>query len=325
MKKSTTYECPVCHKPLTKAEFEKALEIHTAKEKHLHDLEKSLWNRERRLKEDVAHAKQQGEKAGESKEKRRAERLMAGQKRTIQKLQERVGQLEKGTTPQTEGLEFEEKLLGRLKNEFPSDNIQRKGKLVGDIVQVVRFEGKDAGKIIYECKRTPRISGRHVRQTYQAKQSAHADFAILVTTGRKKRFGGLMEMGGVLVVAPLGVIPLATLIRSNLIEMLRAKITQKQRAKIAQELLKYIASPQLKNPIEEVIRLSSDLQNMVKEEYDDHVDTWKKRLEHYQRINWDGSHVQSNIQRILHGKEPKVALAPKPQPMLLNGNGRSAA
>jgi hypothetical protein len=241
---------------------------------------------------------------------------MAGQRKTIKKLEERIAQLEKGTTPQTEGLEFEEKLLARLRKEFPSDDIQLKGKVVGDIVQAVRYEGKDAGKIIYECKRTPRISGKHARQAYLAKQSSHADFAVLVTTGHKKGFAGLMELGGVLVVAPLGAIPLAVLLRTNLIEMLRAKITTAQRAKIAQRLLKYITSPQLKNPIEEVIHLSVELQGMVKEEYDDHVKVWKKRLEHYGRIHWDSSQIQSNLQRILHGKEPKYVLPPKAQLLL---------
>lgn len=318
------YSCPVCGKPLTKAEFEKALQIHTAKEEHLHDLEVSLRKRELRLKETVTQANLQGRKAGEQREKQRAERLMAGQKRTIKKLEERITQLEKGTTPQTDGLEFEQKLFARLKREFQGfgDDIQRKGKLVSDIVHIVRYEGKDAGKIIYECKRTPRISGKHVQQAYQAKQSAHADFAVVVTTGRKKGFGGLMTVDGVLVVAPLGVVPLATLLRTNLIEMLRSKITQKQRAKIAQKLLKYITSPQLRNPIEEVIHLSANLQNMVKEEYHDHVDIWKKRLMHYQKINWDGSQVQGNLKLILHGKEPKILAQPKLQALLPAVNGR---
>jgi hypothetical protein len=95
--------------------------------------------------------------------------------------------------------------------------------------------------------------------------------------------------------------------------MLRAKITTEQRAKIAQRLLKYITSPQLRNPIEEVIQLSTQLQSMVKDEYHDHVEVWKKRLRHYEKIHWDTTQVRVNFQRILHGKEPKHLLAPKPQ------------
>ncbi len=45
----------------------------------------------------------------------------------------RIKQLEKGTKPQTEGLEFEENLYKRLKKEFPKDKVEHKGK-GGDIL-----------------------------------------------------------------------------------------------------------------------------------------------------------------------------------------------
>ncbi len=304
--------CPVCGTLLSRSAFEKALKIHMAREKHYDELKKELEKREEGFDKEVASA----EVRGQQKEKRRGERLMAGQKKTIGILQERISQLEKGTTPQTDGLEFEDKLLTRLQKEFEGDRIKPEGKLVGDIVHTVVYEGKEAGKITYECKRTPGINIKHVQQAHLAKQACQADFAILVTTGKKKRFSGLMEWDGVLVVAPLGVIPLAALLRANLIEMLRAKITTEQRAKIAQRMLKYITSPQLRNPIEEVIQISTGLQKMVREEIDDHKDVWKKRLQHYAKIQWDTSQIQSNFQRILHGKQPKYLLPPKPQLLL---------
>ncbi len=311
VKLGKVYQCPVCGKPLTKAEFERALEIHKARERHVKDWELALRRREKRLKQE----KRAAARDAQAKEKRRAERLMAGQRSKIKKLEERIAQLECGKTPQTEGLEFEEKLAARLRREFPEDDIQHKGK-DGDVLHLVHFGGKHAGTIIYECKRTPSISVNHARQAYLAKQTRHAEFAVLVTTGARKGFAGLMELGGVLVVSPLGAIPLAALLRQNLVEMMRANITRKKRAKIAQQLLKYITSPQLKNPIEEVIQTATELQNMVKEEYDQHVRTWKKRLGHYQKIHWDTSQVQENIQRILHGKEPKAILPPKAPPLL---------
>jgi len=46
----------------------------------------------------------------------------------------------------------------------------------------------------------------------------------------------------------------------------------------------FITSPQFKTPIEEVIDRSLRLQRMVKDEFADHVRTWKKRWAHYQVI-----------------------------------------
>lgn len=316
MRKAKPYRCPVCGKLLTKAEFERALEIHKARESHLKEQERALGRRERRLERE----KKAAAKDAQAKERRRAERLMAGQRSKIRKLEERIGQLERGKTPQSEGLEFEEKLALRLQKEFPEDDVQPKGK-GGDILHLVYSGRNHAGTIIYECKRTPRIKAEHVRQAYLAKQSRQADFAVLVTTGSKKGFGGLMEMDGVLVVSPFGVIPLVALLRKNVVEMMRANITRNKRAKIAQQLLKYMTSPQMKNPIEEVIQNAAELQQMVNQEYHDHVEIWKKRLMRYQKIHWDTSQLQGNIQRILHGKEPKMSPPPMTPPLLPASTG----
>lgn len=253
---------------------------------------------------------------GREEERNRARRLLAGKDREIQTLKERVQQLQTGSTPQTEGLEFEEKLAARLKREFPEDDVRHKGK-GGDVLHVVKSNGKDAGTIIYECKRTPAIQGKHIHQAYLAKQSREAEFAVLVTTGHRRGFSGLSELGGVLIVAPLGAIPLASLLRHHLIEMLRAKITRELRAIIAQRLLKYITSPQFKNPIEQIIQTASDLQEVLKGEMGDHRRVWDKRWRHYQAIRWDGSQVQSNLHLVLHGKEPRPIASPRVEPLQL--------
>jgi hypothetical protein len=158
---------------------------------------------------------------------------------------------------------------------------------------------------------------QHVRQAHLAKQSREADFAVLVTTGQKRGFSGLAQMNGVLVVSPLGAIPLASLLRGHLIEMLREKITKEKRAIIAQKLVGYITSPQFKNPIEEVVKLSSELQDMIMEEAEGHRRIWKKRWGHYQRIHWDSSQIRDNLQLVLHGKEPRAIAHPKVSPLQL--------
>lgn len=307
-----TYRCPVCRKQLTKSEYEKALKIHEAREAHLRQKEELLEKKEREFPQKLAEAK----KLAKAQEKARAERLTAGLRGQLQKARDRIRQLERGSTPQTEGLEFEDKLVARLRREFPGDDTQPKGK-GGDVLQIVKHQGQDAGVIIYECKRTPKIQNAHIRQAYQAKQLRRADFAVLVTTGQKRGFSGVALASSVLIVAPLAVIPIVSLLRDQLIEMLKAKVTKAKRAKIAQNIMKYITSPQFKNAIEEVVQLSVELEDMIREEFNDHMRIWQKRAERYQRIRWDGSQIQDNLQMVLHGKEPKRLGHPKPTPLQL--------
>jgi hypothetical protein len=70
-------------------------------------------------------------------------------------------------------------------------------------------------------------------------------------------------VSGVLVVAPAGTVALAGLLRNHLIGMLRAGIEKKRRAKVANQLLKFIKSPEFRNPIEEVVRKSGSTRGPI--------------------------------------------------------------
>jgi hypothetical protein len=317
------YRCPVCKKPLTKKEYESALGIlekHKAHLKHEQaklDQEKAQFRQQQTALLAKARAsKREGFDEGQRKEKARAERLFQGKDKQIEKLRDRIEQLQKGTTPQTEELEFEETLVARLQDEFPSDGIQHKGR-GGDILYFVMLDSKRAGVIIYECKRTAKIPSAHIEQAFRAKQQREVDFAVLVTTGQRKKFTGLAQQAGVLIVSPLGVVPLVSLLRNHLLEMLKAKITKDKRAAIAQKLLDHVTSPQFRNPIEEIIEKAVTLQVILKDEAKQHFRMWETRWNHYQRISWDGSQIQESLQLVLRGKEPKPLTYPKPKPLQL--------
>ena len=306
MPKQKTYRCPVCKKPLTKKEFDRALHIHEAQQSQLKEWEQRLRNQEREMPKKLKAAEAEGRK----NEKGRSARMVKGYKEKLHRMQERMKQIEQGTTPQSEGLADEEKLTKRLMQEFEGDEVQRKGH-GGDVLHFVKDNGQVAGVIIYECKKTPKIQNSHVRQAFQAKQSRHADFAVLVTCGTKKGFGGLTEMDGVLVVAHQAVLSLADLLRTHLVAMLRAGIEKKKRAKIANQLLRFIKSPDFKNPIEELVSIADDLEDGVKEEFRWHMKDWERRVVAYRRIKWDGSAIQENLRRVLHGEKPKRLDQPK--------------
>ncbi|MEO0079648.1 MAG: DUF2130 domain-containing protein, partial [candidate division WOR-3 bacterium] len=171
--------------------------------------------------------------------------------------------------------------------------------------------------IIYECKRSPKILTQHVTQAANAKRSQQADFAVLVTTGQRRGFSGFAQLSGVLIVSPLGSIQLAYLLRTHLIEMLRADITREQRALIATRLMTYITGPQFRNPIEGVISKAMELEQMLKAEAQDHFRYWRRRWESYRAINWNTEQIRTNIQLVLHGKEPRPLSKPKPERLAL--------
>lgn len=178
-----TYRCPVCGKPLTEQEYERALGILGAREKHLKHEKAELLGKLKQAHARVKEAKEEGKRV----ERERTKRLLKGKEAEIQRWKDRVRQLKRGSTPQTEGLEFEDKLAARLRREFPDDKVEHKGK-GGDVLHTVRVGKKPAGVIIYECKRSPRIHGQHIRQAFRAKQSREADFAVLMEAALARNF-----------------------------------------------------------------------------------------------------------------------------------------
>jgi hypothetical protein len=124
-------------------------------------------------------------------------------------------------------------------------------------------------------------------------------------------------MRGVLVVSPLGAIPLVALLREHLFELERSKIGREKRLRIADQLVRHITSPQFRNPIEEIVETARELQQLVRGEARQHIKLWKKRWNYYQTVEWDAFQVQSNIRLVLHGKAPRALSAAKVSQLLL--------
>ena len=78
---------------------------------------------------------------------------------------------------------------------------------------------------------------------------------------------------------------------TTLVGKFRRQFNKSQRAAIAERLLGFVTTPQFKNRIEEIVQTSSDLQSMVEEEARSHYRVWRKRLQLYKTIEWDGSIV----------------------------------
>lgn len=307
------YRCPVCRKKLSEKQYSKALGIWEAREEHFKHSMKELNKKLETARQNAKKAR----KEGIDFERAKTKRMIQGKVKIIENLKKRLKQLERGKTPQTEGLEFEDKLVKRLKKEFPEDKIVHEGK-GGDVIQTVMFEHKPAGVIVYECKRTPSLQNSHVEQAYQAKITRKAVFAVLVTTANyKKTWKGFGIMRDVLVVSPFAVIPLVNLLRMHVIEMLKAEIPIHKRAKIAQQLLQHITSPEFRNPLEEIVRTGKELQSDLIGEAKSHYRVWKKRWGSYQKIGFNSSLIHHNIQLVLQGKQIKSMNKPKVQPLQL--------
>jgi len=210
-------------------------------------------------------------------------------------------QLKKETTPQIEGLLYEEVLTRELHKRFPEDKVEHHGK-GGDVLQYVIRNGEQAGVLVYECKRVKKYSSAYVGQASDAKEKRKADFAILVTKTMKKGAQGFYVERGVIVVHPAGVLSLAGVLRVQVIRIAEMKLGQLQRSKAAKLTLEYLEGPEFTNSMDAVIQESVALYKELMDEIEKHKAVWKRRYSSYRKICEDASTVKSTTQALLSGK-----------------------
>lgn len=244
-------------------------------------------------------------------------------------VQELKRQMEQGTTPQIEGLLYEDNLLAELRKIYPQDKFLHTGK-GGDIVHEV-FHGKQkAGTIVYECKRVATFSSNHITQARQAKQQREADYAVLVTNARKKGTAGFFIDSEVIIVHPAGVVYLVGLLREALITTARLMVSRAQKEEMIRQTLVYLESPEYRNAMKDTIHRTEDLYKSLSAEVQDHIRAWHKRYGHYRAIYNNTSGVGLSIQTLLSQKSldggKKVLALPAPEsfpaePTILKPNG----
>lgn len=306
-------QCPLCKSELSEDRFRKVIQLKEKEEKSqqksLEKMQKAMQEAKKRVGDVKREAKVLAAKArveGADAANRKAQSVVKGQRQVIDKLKNKLKMIEQGTTPQIVGLADEKKLVASLEKEFPEDLIKHEGK-GGDVLHFVKCEEKQAGVILYECKRTEFIEVSHVKQAERDKKAREADFALLVTTGKRrhKAFGGLDRENGVLIVAQAGVLTLAKICRETLITMLRLKMDNEQREKAAKRLLDYVTSPLCKTPLEDAISMTEQAKKNLVKEVKRHFDDWNVRHKIYETILVDTKSITENLERVLSGAVPK--------------------
>ena len=226
-------------------------------------------------------------------------------------------QLKNQTTPQLEGLLYEDKLIEALQKEFPKDKFTHTGK-GGDILHEVIFEKAVRGIIIYECKRVGHWNSKHAEQAFNARVQRKADYAILVTNAAKKGTSGFFIEKNVIVVNPGGVLAIANILRDQIVRMAQLKLTQAQKDEAVEKTLQYLQGAEFKNALETVIRKTVEMYEDLKKECHDHVKTWKKRHDCLKSVYIHTAQVQTKTTALISGKvdTAKEALDVQPFPAL---------
>lgn len=180
---------------------------------------------------------------------------------------------------QTQGESLETFLEENLKKMFPNDDISSVGKGVkgADILQNVKnSQGKSAGKILWETKRAT-WSPSWLPKIREDSREAGATLSVLVSENLPKDTSNFRFMEGIIVSSIHYAIPLAGILRINMMQIAAAKSTAANKDQKLEMLYVFLQSDTFRHRFEAYAEGIVEMQNDLNTEIRSMQRLWKKR------------------------------------------------
>lgn len=201
---------------------------------------------------------------------------------------------------QLQGEILELDIEGLLTDSFPSDQIEpvEKGVKGADIRQIVKSpKGYTGGVILWEIKRTKAWSESWVTKLKEDLRKEKANVPVIVSIALPKGMEsgfGLYE--GVWVVDFNLVLPVATIIRKNLLDVLFEKAVSSHKGGKSEILYDYITSHEFRQQLEAIMEVYGEMQGQITKERAAYEKIWKAREGQMQRLLSSTANVVGSIQ-----------------------------
>lgn len=209
---------------------------------------------------------------------------------------------------QLQGEVLELDLESKLKNAFIFDEITPIGKGVegGDIVQKVRNQaGKVAGTILWEAKRA-KWSPSWLPTLRENGRKFDATLVVLVSINMPKEIESFKVIDGVIVTSYAYLLPLAGILRRNVMSIASAKFTAENKDEKLESLYLYLQSEAFRNRFEAYAEGVIEMQNDLFSEKRSMERSWKRREKQIERMIVNLSKMYGELQGIMGSSLPDI-------------------
>jgi len=198
--------------------------------------------------------------------------------------------------------EVQELLLEELlKASFPFDQILEVGKGVrgADCIQLVRNStGQEAGKIIYESKRTTAFAQDWIEKLKADMRSQGADIAIIVTQTFPKEMDRFGEKDGVYICSFQEVKSVALLLRNAILKIFETKKSQENKGDKMSFLYDYLTGNEFGEQWKAVGEGFRQMRQSIQRERDAMEKLWKSREKQLEKVLLNAMHIKGSIEGI---------------------------
>jgi hypothetical protein len=207
--------------------------------------------------------------------------------------------LERQTSEQM-GEMGEAEVFTALKNAFPFDVIEpiEKGVRGADILQKVMVNGKEVGRIVYECKSGLKWDNKWISTAKQYRTAYQTPWVILATRAFPKRQKWFVVEKSVPVIELRLTVKLAEIVRGAVIEIGHLRLSHVGRHAKADQMFEYIISHQFINRFKGVAEAVTGLRELQTKERQWHSNTWVKQTRLYDEVEERQREIAARIQSI---------------------------
>ena len=215
----------------------------------------------------------------------------------VQNLQRRLDQ--KNAEELGEGAEID--LFECLKGEYPDDHITRvpKGTAGADIIHIVKHNGKECGKIVYDSKNRKAWRDDYVTKLRDDQIAAKAQHAVLSTCKFPAGAHQLEVREGVVIANPARVLIVAEILRDHIIQTASLRVAGKERDGKTAALYSYITSERFWQHLKSFDSSMDKVLEIDAGEKKTHEAVWEKRGRLIRSAQKSYGNVRADIERII--------------------------
>lgn len=282
-------------------------------------LQRQLMEEREKLKEQLS--KEEAEKLSIKEQEyqlrmKEMEKQIEDQKKLVEEMRRKS---EQGSM-QLQGEVQELMLESLLQSTFPFDKIEEVGKGVrgADCIQTVRNQfGNEAGKIIYESKRTKDFQNDWIEKLKTDMRNLGADVAIIVTQALPKDMDRFGEKEGVYICTFGEVRSVALLLRNALLKIADAKKSQENKGDKMVMLYDYLIGSEFSEQWKAIREGFMTMKLSIQKERDAMEKLWKAREKQLEKVLLNAAHIKGSIEGIAGADAVNLNLLEDNDPLVL--------
>jgi len=226
----------------------------------------------------------------------------------LQKIDELKRKAEQGSQ-QIQGEVLEMDIENLLREMFSHDTIDEvpKGKCGGDILQQVRTpHGRSSGTILWESKRTKNWQPSWLPKLRDDQRAAGAECAILISETLPEGVTTFAQIEGIWVCHRRYVVPLATALRTGMMEVAKARHAAEGRNEKADFVYNYLCGAEFKHHISGVVESFATMLSDLDSEERSLKAIWKKRRKQLERAFTGTAGLYGDLQGLMGTALPEI-------------------